>query len=349
MLANIFEAYQESDLLPADWTFKPPFRPLVHRWGTLNDLHAEIRDDEDTTLEVKQAADTLVCFLEPILAPAVRALVKTRDTGKISYDNIWQIFPPSEFIVITTGGIPRLGRVLKYEREGSNWRIHFEKLAWDGSACGYVEEFARIKPFSSDRYVNSLDVYPVSFHQDPEGFRSAMLERGRKFERLRGYHTQTYKGSMYFIEDKFQTGKRPVSSPCCYLFLAMICELGSSDSSFRLRVVSLSTHLHTTRPLATKGPACDQWSLSMGRNPGPELLPGLILGPAHGLTVKIHTGPRVLITHPSPTNTFKMRPRALRNTSPVTSSRYLRTRKTIVALTCGAGTKIFRRLRVSSA
>lgn len=220
VLAHVFEADQELDLLPTDWTFRPPFRPLVHRWGPLKDLHAEIRDHEDTTLEMKQATDALVSFLDPILAPAVRALSQTRDTGKISYDNIWQVFPPSELIVTTTRGVPRLGRVLKYEREDSleehslaEWRIHFEKLAWDGSSCGYLEELARIKPFSGDRDVNSLGVYPVSFHKDPEGFRNAMLERGKKFERLRGYHSQTYKGSMYLVENKTSTSKGPVSSP----------------------------------------------------------------------------------------------------------------------------------------
>lgn len=169
---------------------------------------------------MKQATDALVSFLDPILAPAVRALAQTRDTGKISCDNIWQVFPPSELIVTTTRGVPRLGRVLKYEREESleehslaEWRIHFEKLAWDGSSCGYLEELARIKPFSGDRDVNSLGVYPVSFHKDPEGFRNAVLERGKKFERLRGYHTQTYKGSMYLVENKTNTSKGPVSSP----------------------------------------------------------------------------------------------------------------------------------------
>ena len=94
-------------------------------------------------------------------------------------------------------------------------RIHFEKLAWDGSCCGYVKQLAWIEQFSGDRHVNSLNIYLVSFHKYPEGFRSAMTERGRKFERLRAYHAQTYKGSMHLV-DELNVGKRPVSRPCCY-------------------------------------------------------------------------------------------------------------------------------------
>lgn len=215
LLTRVFQDYQGFDPHLADWTFQPPFGPLVHRWRQLKDLQAELKDDQDVSLEEKQAADSLVSFLDPILAPSVGALKRTCETRKISYKNIWHVFPSSELIVTTSRGVPILGRVLKYKKKEIGWRIHFEKLAWDGSCCGYVQEVAWIEPFSGDRYVNSLKIYPLSFHEDPEGFRSAMLERGRKFERLRGYHAQSYKGSMYLMDDKLNSGKMPVSSPFC--------------------------------------------------------------------------------------------------------------------------------------
>ncbi|KAJ0118261.1 hypothetical protein J7T55_009044 [Diaporthe amygdali] len=211
LLTRVFEGYQGFDLNLANWTFQDPFRPLVHRWGQLNALHSKLIDDEDVTVDEKEAGDALVSFLGPILAPSVGALAQTRDTGRISYKDVWQIFPPSELVVTTLWGIPLLGRVLKYKNKNSRgWRITFEKLAWDGSCCGYVQEVAWVEPFSGERYVNALDVYPLSFHTDPEGFKSKMLERGRKFERLRGYHSQTYKGNMHMLENDFMTGKRSV-------------------------------------------------------------------------------------------------------------------------------------------
>lgn len=214
-LTRVFQDYPGFDPDLVDWTFQPPFQPLVHRWGQLKDLHAELKDDQDVPLDERQAADSLVNFLDPILAPSVRALKQTCETGKISYKNIWHVFPSSELIVTLDRGVPILGRVLKYKKKDSGWRIHFEKLAWDGSCCGYVQEVAWIERFSGDRHVNSLHIYPLSFHKDPEGFRSAMLERGRKFERLRGYHAQSYKGSMHLVDDKLITGKSSVSLPCC--------------------------------------------------------------------------------------------------------------------------------------
>ncbi|KAK7711282.1 hypothetical protein SLS64_005304 [Diaporthe eres] len=158
-------------------------------WSQLKDLHAELKDDEDVRPDEKQAYDSLVSFLDPILAPSVGALKQT---------------------FATTRGVPVLGHVLKYKKKEIGWRIHFEKLAWDGSRCGYVQEVAWIERFSGDRYVNSLNIYPLSFHKDPEGFKIAMLERGRNFERLRGYHAQSYKGSMHLVDDKLITGKTSV-------------------------------------------------------------------------------------------------------------------------------------------
>lgn len=88
ILIELFEDYQGLDLHLASWTFEQPFEPLVHRCGRLNDQLADIRADEDVHLDAKQAADALVSFLEPVLAPYVKALAQTRETGKISYEDL---------------------------------------------------------------------------------------------------------------------------------------------------------------------------------------------------------------------------------------------------------------------
>ncbi|KAG8166215.1 hypothetical protein KVR01_004767 [Diaporthe batatas] len=207
ILIDLFEDYQGFDLHLEGWTFQKPFQPFVHRWDRLSQQLADMRASEDVPLDMKHAINGLVTFLEPVLAPWVKALAGTRATGQVSYQDIWQIFPPSELIVTTTRGVPHLGRITKYEKKHGEWRIYFEKLGWDGNRCGYVKERVQIRHFEGDRYVNSLQVYPVSFHSDREGFEAAMLERGRKFERLRGYHAQVYKGSMHCFDG---AGKKQV-------------------------------------------------------------------------------------------------------------------------------------------
>ncbi|KAG6364821.1 hypothetical protein INS49_006425 [Diaporthe citri] len=116
-LTRVFQGYQGFDPDLVIWTFEPPFQPLVHRWAQLKDLHDELKDDQDVPHDEKQAADSLVSFLDPILAPSVGALKQTCETGKISYKNIWHVFPSSELIVTTTRGVPVLGRVLKYKKK----------------------------------------------------------------------------------------------------------------------------------------------------------------------------------------------------------------------------------------
>lgn len=119
-LTFLFEVYLGLDLPLEGWVFKKPFQPLVHRWGRLNDDFAAIEADKDSPPDVKQAMQSmhdLVSFLEPVLAPYVTALAETRDKGKVSFQEIWQIFPPSELIVTTIRGVPALGRVTKYDKE----------------------------------------------------------------------------------------------------------------------------------------------------------------------------------------------------------------------------------------
>lgn len=71
LLTRAFGGYRGLDMKLEHWTFSPPYRPLVHRWNDLNDLHAELKDDRNAPADEKQAAQTLMDFLRPIMAASI--------------------------------------------------------------------------------------------------------------------------------------------------------------------------------------------------------------------------------------------------------------------------------------
>lgn len=212
LLSKAFEGYQGLDMKLELWKFTQPYRALVHRWNLLNDLHAELMGDASAEVEEKQAAQTLMDFLSPIMAPSIGAVAQTRETGMVLFDDVWTIFPPSELIFTHVSGIPAIYRVLKYKLKetmsGTFWRITVENVDWDGSKCGYSEKNIKIWRFTGLRNVDSLAAYPLSFHHDLDTLKHKMMERGRKFERLRGYHLQHYKGKAQSLTGDYS--ERPV-------------------------------------------------------------------------------------------------------------------------------------------
>ncbi|KAF5973637.1 AAA family ATPase [Fusarium bulbicola] len=199
VISTVLDKYQDLDLDVEKWTFKPPFMPLVHRWDRLLSL-CESKDEGHEP----EAAAKLLEFLTPILAPKVDALVKTRETGNVMFDDLWQIFAPHEFVITKFYGVEAVCRVTKYELvkqppKPSYWEIHMEYIDWNGNRCGYAKTMIIIPEFAAYRRVTSLPAYPLSFHNSPSKIRKQMTERGRKFEALRGYHFQTCSGSKILL------------------------------------------------------------------------------------------------------------------------------------------------------
>ncbi|OCL09532.1 P-loop containing nucleoside triphosphate hydrolase protein [Glonium stellatum] len=207
LLTKALEKYQDLDMELENWMFEPPYRPIVHRWDRLKELQANATDPTS-----KQAADTLMEFLAPILASSVDALSQTRRTGKVSFEAVWQIFPPGELVMTKFYGVETICRVIKYERQEINmvplWVITTEYLDWTGESCGYATTKTTIRCFQGFRRVTALPVYPLSFNDAAVEIKSKMIERGRKFERLRGYHFLTCSGKKVLLE---LPEERPVS------------------------------------------------------------------------------------------------------------------------------------------
>lgn len=210
VLGRALANYQDFDPGLQNWTFLPPFQPVVHRWDRLNDLLDRTSDPEK-----KRAAQELVDFLRPILGPSVDALAKTKKTGKVTFDDLWQIFTPGELAMTAFFDVEAACRMTKYERvdppgcKPPYYIVHLEYLDWNGERCGYTSTSVTVGHFEGFRHVVSLPVAPLYYNPNAQDTRRRLVERGRKFESLRGYHFQSCSGTKILLETKCPE-ERPV-------------------------------------------------------------------------------------------------------------------------------------------
>lgn len=210
LLRQALIKYQDFDPELENWTFRTPYSPIVHRWSQLNNLCQNSPDMEDGT-----TVNSLMEFLRPTLAPSIEALSKTKETGKVLFDDVWQIYPPGEVAITTFYGIEAAARVVKYQKKKDlqgrpSWEVDLEYVDWDGDHCGFAITTVNIGYFSGYKFVNSLAAYPLSFCLDEEQIKERLTTRGRQFESLRGYHFRTCTGTKILLETP-QAEKRPVT------------------------------------------------------------------------------------------------------------------------------------------
>ncbi|KAH8660102.1 P-loop containing nucleoside triphosphate hydrolase protein [Xylariales sp. PMI_506] len=176
-----------------DWTFRPPFKPLVHRWGFVKSIC------EESAAENSKSTSDLISFLEPELETSIKILKRTHEDGKVKYDRLWQIFPPGELVVAKIWGAVALGRVSQSAPPVAHCAddlvVNVEIIDWNGQNCGFTTFARTIRRYSGTRRIDSLPLYPISFSASEAELRSQALDRGRKFEALRGCYYRDYDGT----------------------------------------------------------------------------------------------------------------------------------------------------------
>ncbi|KAH7035535.1 uncharacterized protein B0I36DRAFT_382223 [Microdochium trichocladiopsis] len=215
VLDKVLAKYQDLDLEVENYTFNPPMMPLVHRWEELKAYHACA-----TPGPLKSAASAFIAFLAPLIASSVVSLAQTKRSGKVSFPDLWQIFPPSSVVKTQIYGADTVCRVVKYKKKPrtncnpEGWVIHLEYVDWNGQETGWASTSVTIWEYAGFRRVTGLPVFPLSFTREEDSIRAEMIERGRKFERLRGYHYMMSNGAKILLETE-KPEQRPVAGKVC--------------------------------------------------------------------------------------------------------------------------------------
>ncbi|KAI9172657.1 ATPase family AAA domain-containing protein [Paramyrothecium foliicola] len=210
VLRTALAKYQDLDLDLINWTFEPPFMPLVHRWEEIKAQYIQQQAGP-----VKNAAAILLAFLAPIVAPSVLSLAQTKQTGKVSFENVWQIFPPSSIVKTKFYGVEAICRVVKYRKRNKDrcnpagWVIDMEYVDWNGETSGWTTTTLTIWDYEGQKKVTGLPVFPIEFSSEAEAIKKRLTERGRKWASLRGYHFKLVNGTKILLETE-EPQQRPL-------------------------------------------------------------------------------------------------------------------------------------------
>ncbi|CAG9996971.1 unnamed protein product [Clonostachys byssicola] len=174
-LKSALANYQDFDPSLDGWTFRSPYKALVHRRDRILELSKSIPK------ETEQSVNSL-------------------------------IFPPGELVMTTLYGVEIMCRVTRYgfSRHGNFWTIKLQYVDWNGQKCGFAKAVIDISFYAGERHVTSLPVYPVKFCESMEETKGRLLKRGRLFEALRGYHFKSCTGTQVLLEEALNE-ERPIS------------------------------------------------------------------------------------------------------------------------------------------
>jgi hypothetical protein len=174
-------------------TFKPPFKPFVHRWANLvaalkNEANSEARSHLD--------------LFHRIMGEELQDDLKARDdyilNKVITWDTCWMIFEPGT-IVFSNEDKEKCALRLKngsYVETpcGPAFALDCEKVDWNGENFGLGQIRRLIYSFHGTKSITRLTAFPLEYHEEMVEVKKELIERGKTFERLAGFHYKHYKG-----------------------------------------------------------------------------------------------------------------------------------------------------------
>ncbi|KAL9630516.1 MAG: hypothetical protein Q9204_004683 [Flavoplaca sp. TL-2023a] len=174
-------------------TFKAPFKPLVHRWANLVSALEEEKD-----VEAKSHLDLFHRTMKEELQDDLKARDDYILNRVITWSTCWMIFEPGT-IVFTVDDKEnralrlRSGSVISTQC-GPAFCLDCEYVDWDGEHFGLGSSRKLIYEFIGTRPITQLTAFPLRYHESLSEVKKELIDRGRLFERLSGYHYKHYQG-----------------------------------------------------------------------------------------------------------------------------------------------------------
>ncbi|KAI0547031.1 hypothetical protein F4679DRAFT_378080 [Xylaria curta] len=166
----------------------PNFVGLFHRI----DRYVKLCEEEVDPV-IEEQANLLLQILKTLWGPFQNAIEDSRTTGGMRWSYLWVVFQPGNTVVIDRDGNElSAARVLEV-RANKSWdsplryEVAVEVVDWNGSYSGYRKEVYGIAKYDGFKKLVDLVIYPLSYHPEPSKLRERLVQRGRKFESLRGY------------------------------------------------------------------------------------------------------------------------------------------------------------------
>lgn len=197
LIATAFEGYPAIDLWQRRLLFSPPFAPFVHRWDSLQQVRQDAEDQNDRRL-----VDLLLQTLENKISPALFSLKDYQKSGYVGWSDLLFVLTPGEIVVRKHNNIYSAGR-LRLVRQIENSYSHcyslgVEVVDWNGQTSGYHQKAWELPYFEETKLLRSMDIFPLTalLEEDQARIKKMLIERGKRFEGLRGMHHRHFGGEI---------------------------------------------------------------------------------------------------------------------------------------------------------
>ncbi|KAI8953402.1 P-loop containing nucleoside triphosphate hydrolase protein [Xylaria longipes] len=215
VLDTIFHDYPSWYADGSPYAVAPPFKPYVHRWEAFSEAWSQSDTDERTSEELQHLRRELESRIDGHLS----ALGRVKKTGVVSFENLWMILNPGCFMISRSAGPTQVFKFIQATFSPAThmtpamYELTLAYVDWNGACCGFSTTSKEIVEYEDSISVTKLPVYPVEFAAQWKEIEPKLIARGRKFERLRGYHMKMCQGKKYVkVEEPYPKIKeQPVS------------------------------------------------------------------------------------------------------------------------------------------
>lgn len=190
-LTEVFDGYPGVFCKLDRLVFDAPFKPFVHRWGQFLDFMKKEHTDDT----MKAHLGLLHSVLSVQLKETIKAFEDYVKNGVITFNHVWTIFQPGAIIIAPS----HFGEMTALEFEsgwytetqcGDVYRLKCNCVDWDGERFGWSPDYVDLVAYDGIRPISSLRLFPLAFHPSKESLKRSLIERGKKFEVLAGFHYQ---------------------------------------------------------------------------------------------------------------------------------------------------------------
>lgn len=170
--------------------FESPFKPFVHRWAEL--LKFTKRMDIDQT--TKEHITLLHDILKREIGDYIKAFEDYFVQQVITFDHLWMLYQPGGLVVSDNGDQQAAFELQssEYTDYGRVLRLKCECVDWSGKYFGRRNVNIDLDVFDGTKKIELLSAFPLRFHKSKNLITTKLIERGRKFESLCGYHYKAY-------------------------------------------------------------------------------------------------------------------------------------------------------------
>jgi hypothetical protein len=187
ILGRVFDGYPGISCELNRLVFSAPFNAFVHRWAEFTTELEEVKPGK-----AKEHLEILHSLLKDELKDTIKALEDYVVHGIVTYEHLWVIFQPGTFVYTKEGGSPRAmqfdkGQYMK-TRCGPCYHLSLHSVGWNGTSFGRSDESIQIYSWTGTRPIKDLHALPLSLHPEQQSIKLSLVERGKKYESLAGYH-----------------------------------------------------------------------------------------------------------------------------------------------------------------